>query len=290
MDLMKTILIVSSILLGIFFPYGHEYVFLIRYFLMVMLFFSFLDIKIDKQIISKIHFKILAASILISVLVFLILTPFNLVVAQAAFITAIAPTATAAPVITSLRKGKVEFVTFAFLLNNIVIALLIPFLLSFALHNQSEISSIQILLPVVITILIPLTAANLIKFIAPKIWSRLVGLKDATFYILIFNIYIASSDASHYINAELSGNISIVLLIALISACLCALYFALGWFLGGKDLALEASQSLGQKNNAFTIWIALTFTTPITVLGPVFYVFMQNIYISWLLYKTPKNL
>jgi bile acid:Na+ symporter, BASS family len=287
---MKTFLIVSAIILGIVFPYGHQYVFLIRYFLMVMLFFSFLDIKIDKTIINKIHFEILIISIVIPIIVFFVLQPLNPIIAQAAFITAIAPTATAAPVITSLKRRKVEFVTFSFLMNNIVVALLIPFMLSFVLHNQSEISLIQILLPVLITISIPLAAAYTLKMFLPKWWGCLVGLKDSAFYILLLNIYIASSDASHYISSELSGNLSIVFIIASVSAFLCLLYFTLGWFLGGKEYSVEASQSLGQKNNAFTIWIALSFTTPITVLGPVFYVFMQNIYISWQLYQHQKGL
>jgi BASS family bile acid:Na+ symporter len=286
---MKFTLIVLAIILGILFPYGHKYVFLIRYFLMVMLFFSFLEIKIDRGLISRIHFEILFTIILVSIAVFLILAPFNLIVAQAAFMTAIAPTATAAPVITSLKKGKVEFVIFSFLLNNIAIALLIPFLLSFALHNKSDISPMPILIPVVITFAIPLLAAYLIKILIPRIWNYLYGLKDATFYILVLNIYIASSDAAHYINSESSGNLFVVILIALVSACLCLFFFTVGWFLGGKNLALEASQSLGQKNNAFTIWIALSFTNPITVLGPIFYVFMQNIYISWQLYQAKKR-
>jgi len=285
---MKTALLLTAILIGIIFPYGHQYVFLIRYFLMAMLFFSFLDVKIDRNLISKIHFEILIATVLISLIVFLILSLFNSILAQAAFMTAIAPTATAAPVITSMKKGKVEFVTFSFLLNNIAIALLIPFLLSFILQNQSEISSIQILFPVIVTISVPLIAVYLLKTFLPKLRTLLAGWHEVSFYLLVLNIYVASSDASHYIQSEFFGNLSLVFLIAAVSMCLCLLFFTAGWFIGGESHALEASQSLGQKNNAFTIWIALSFTNPITVLGPVFYVFMQNIYISWQLYRVKK--
>jgi BASS family bile acid:Na+ symporter len=125
----------------------------------------------------------------------------------------------------------------------------------------------------------------LIKFTIPLVWKKLVELKDLSFYILIANVYIATSDASTYIRSNLNSKIEIIFLIAVMSAFLCVFFFVLGWFLGGKKYAHEASQSLGQKNNAFTIWLSLTYMNPISVLGPVFYVLFQNIYISWELYK-----
>ena len=282
---MKTILLLFAITLGILFPYGHEYTFLIRYFLMLMLFFSFLDVHIEKEIIRKSHFVILVTIILVSITVYFFLKPFNVVLAQTAFITAIAPTAIAAPVIISLKKKNVEYVTFSLVLNNVVIALLIPFLLPLLMNSGLGISVGKVLLPIIITLSVPFAAAQIIKYLLPGMWSALIGWKDFSFYILILNIYIATSEASHYISSELTSEIGIVFFIALTSAILCILFFSLGWFIGGKEFAAEASQSLGQKNNAFTIWVSLTFINPLAVLGPVFYVFMQNIYISWELYK-----
>lgn len=270
---------------GVFFPYGHKYTYLIRYFLMLMLFFSFLDVKINKNIVRKSHFVILGTIVSVSVVVFFLLKPFNQILAETAFVTAIAPTAIAAPVIISLKKEKVEYVTFSLLLNNVSIALLLPFLLPLLMNSGSDISVGKVLLPIIITLSIPFAAAQFIKFISPKIWNRLINWKDSSFYILVLNIYIATSEASYYIRSELTSSLEIVFLVAIVSAVLCILFFTLGWFIGGREFFSEASQSLGQKNNAFTIWISLTFINPLAVLGPVFYVFIQNIYISWELYK-----
>ena len=283
--MMKTLLLLFAIALGALFPYGHEYTFLIRYFLMLMLFFSFLDLRFDKRIVRKSHFVILGTIIFTSVIIYFILKPFNQILAETAFVTAIAPTAIAAPVIISLKKEKVEFVTFSLLLNNISIALLLPFLLPLLMNSGSAISVGNILLPVITTLLIPFVAAQLIKFISPKFWQRLINWKDSSFYILVLNIYIATSEASYYIRSGLTNSLEIIFLIAVVSISLCILFFSLGWWIGGKEYSSEASQSLGQKNNAFTIWISLTFINPIAVLGPVFYVFIQNIYISWELYQ-----
>jgi BASS family bile acid:Na+ symporter len=153
------------------------------------------------------------------------------------------------------------------------------------MNSGSDISVGNILLPVITTLLIPFVAAQLIKFISPKFWQRLINWKDSSFYILVLNIYIATSEASYYIRSGLTNSLEIIFLIAVVSISLCILFFSLGWWIGGKEYSSEASQSLGQKNNAFTIWISLTFINPIAVLGPVFYVFIQNIYISWELYQ-----
>ncbi len=55
-------------------------------------------------------------------------------------------------------------------------------------------------------------------------------------------------------------------------------------------LKQEAMQSLGQKNNSLTVWIALTFINPLTALGPVFYILYHNIIISIQLYLHGKGL
>ena len=281
---MKTFLLLVAITCGIFFPYGYDYTFLIRYFLMVLLFFSFLEVKIGKEIVTVQHFIILTIMIGISLMLYFIIKPFDPEAAQSAFIMAIGPTAIAAPVIISLKKGKVEFVTFSLLLNNIVIALLLPLLLPFILAGKTGITVMEILIPVVITLAIPLVAAQIVKSVTPKVWKWLVEWKDSAFYLLILNIYIATSDAADYISNESPEHYSTLLLIGLLAGALCVFLFSLGWIVGGKEYAAEASQSLGQKNNAFTIWIALAYMNPVAVIGPVFYVMFQNIYISWELY------
>ncbi|MEG8946665.1 hypothetical protein [Rosettibacter firmus] len=243
----------------------------------------------NKEIITRKHFVILFTTILISLLFYFVFNLFDNSLARTSFITAIAPTAIAAPVIISLRKGKVEFVFFSLLLNNVVITLLIPFLIPLLMNSNANISIGKIFTPVIITLSIPFLLAKATKILSHSIWKKLVEWKDMSYYLLIINVYIATSDATNYIRNELTGKIEIVIYIALISAALCLLFFSIGWLIGGKDFRAEASQSLGQKNNAFTIWISLTFLEPITVLGPVFYVLYQNIYISWVLYKHNKQ-
>ena len=256
---------------------------------MIMLFFSFLDISFDRSIITQIHFEILLATIIVAVIAYFLIKPFDLILAEAAFITAIGPTATGTPVVINLKKGRIEFVTFSVVLNNIVIAFILPFFIVFLLHSSADYNLVNRLLPVLETIFLPLIAAGLIKYFLPNLWKKLITWQNVSFYTLILNVYIAASEASHYIWQELNGDFKIVFPFALTSITLCVISFSLGWLLGGKEFRLEASQSLGQKNNAFITWIAITFFNPIVVLGPVIYVFAQYAYISWQLYKTKPD-
>jgi len=257
---------------------------------MVMLYFSFLDIRMEKSVIKKIHFVILLTIIFSPLLFYSVTKFFDGYLAEAVFITSFSPTAIAAPVIISLKKGKVEFVIFSLLLSNIVISLLTPFMLPLIVHTSKNISVGVVLFPVLFTISIPMVLAQATKFLLPKIWKKFIAWKDLTFYILVLNIYLAVSDATMYIRAELTSKFLIVTLIAVSSAMLCILYFYLGKIIGGNEYGAEASQSLGQKNNAFTLWISLTFIGPLAALGPIFYVLFQNIYITWQLSNHRKNL
>ena len=70
---------------------------------------------------------------------------------------------------------------------------------------------------------------------------------------------------------------------------ICILNFRLGGLLGGERFRQEASQSLGQKNNSFVIWIALTFINPLVAMGPTFYILYHNLYNSWQIYRFERQ-
>ena len=81
--------------------------------------------------------------------------------------------------------------------------------------------------------------------------------------------------------------------IAAVSALSCAGSFAIGRLLGGSEFRREASQSLGQKNTSFTIYLALAHVSPLVALGPTFYVLWHNLWNAWNLHRgageTPKR-
>jgi BASS family bile acid:Na+ symporter len=59
--------------------------------------------------------------------------------------------------------------------------------------------------------------------------------------------------------------------------------------IGGREFPREASQSLGQKNTTFTIYLALAYASPVVALGPTFYVIWHNLWNSWQLHRAPRH-
>jgi BASS family bile acid:Na+ symporter len=256
---------------------------------MVMLFFAFLEMRYNYDIIRFQHFVILAVNLVIPLIVFYIVRPINISVASTGFITAIAPTAVASTVIVSLLNGRVDFAGFSLLLTNFAIALIIPFLLPALINANGEITVGLVILPVISLFLIPISAAILIRKIIPQLGKKLLHIKTLSFYLLAVNIHLGTAKASNYLFNEFDASFNVIIMIGCVSLLLCIVNFNLGKLIGGKEFKLESGQSLGQKNNGFTIWLALTFVSPLAVIGPIFYFLFQNIYISWQLHHHSKS-
>jgi len=285
---LKTFLLLIAVALGIVFPQGQVLSFLVQYGLMLLLVFAFLDLKIDKSIIKKEHFYILAANLIIPFVFYFSLKQFDSNLALAAFITALSPTAVAAPAVIHQLKGNVGFTAFSVLLTNFTTSMLVPFFLPVVINADFNISVVSVLGPVIFVLSVPFIFVQIVKKFFKPFFIWLSSNREISYYLLVFNIYLASSKATHFIGVEYQGPKQIVYLIALLGLIICAVNFYTGKILGGKEFGQEAMQSLGQKNNVLSVWIALTFINPLTALGPVFYILYHNIFISFQLYRQSK--
>ncbi|MFT3895413.1 MAG: hypothetical protein QM730_27625 [Anaerolineales bacterium] len=122
----KGLSLLLTMLLGALVPQAHAFSFLIQDLLMVMLFFAFLDIEFKPRSFQKSVLWVLLANVLVAFLSYIALASFNNTLALAAFMTAIAPTAIAAPVIISFIQREVEYVVAAVMVTNIASAVIVP--------------------------------------------------------------------------------------------------------------------------------------------------------------------
>jgi bile acid:Na+ symporter, BASS family len=281
--------LLAAMLLGALLPGLHVFSFLIQYLLMAMLFFAFLDIQFSPATFQKSVLWILLANVLVAFLSYAALISFNHTFAMAAFITAIAPTAIAAPVIISFIRGEIEYVVTAVLVTNISSAVVVPLTLPFLLGAAVRISVWEVLEPVLIVMLLPLVLAQLACHLPVSTQGWIRKGKPYSFPVWLLNLVIISANASHFLRGETPGSTVTLLGIALISLLLCILNFGLGALLGGRRNWQEASQSLGQKNLSFVIWIALTFINPLVAMGPTFYILYHHLYNSWSIYRFEKR-
>ena len=280
--------LLAAMLLGGLLPGLHQFSFLIQYLLMAMLLFAFLDIQFKPATFQKSVLWVLIANFGLAFISYGALVSFDGTLALAAFMTAIAPTAIAAPVLISFISGEVEYVISAVLLTNVSSAVIIPLTLPFLLGTGVPISVWDVLEPVLVVMLLPLFLARLLAYLPAQTRGLIRRAKAYSFPIWLVNLLIISANASHFLRTEYSHS-GLLLTIALVSLVLCILNFGVGAILGGKRHWQEASQSLGQKNLSFVIWVAMTFVNPLVAMGPTFYILYHHLYNSWSMYRFQRR-
>jgi len=270
-------------------PQAHVLSFLIQYLLMVMLFFAFLDIELKPQGFKKSVIWVLLANVAVAFIGYTVLLQFDLMLALAAFMTAIAPTAIAAPVIIGFIEGEVEFVVASVLLTNLASALIVPLVLPSLLGKGVQISVWEVLQPVLVVMFVPLLLAQLVSRLPENAQHIIRKGKVTSFSVWLVNLFIISAKASDFLRIDNTNSISTLGIIALVSLVICIVNFGVGALLGGRSHWQEASQALGQKNLSFVVWIALTFINPLVAMGPTFYILYHHLYNSWLIYQFEKG-
>ena len=263
---------------GYLVPQAAAFTFLIRYFLMIMLFLIFMQVKVQGLRPRKTHWSILAANIAVGIAAWLLASlTGSRDLAHAAFFTGITPTASAAPVIMRFLGGDVEFVVTSFLTTNIGVSLSLTGLIPLVTGNFTLKFLLNVAWNLFFLIGIPMTAAFIVRKVYPKAKEFVPKLANFSFMLWIAMLFLTASSASEYIRSS-SVSPLILLEIAGLSALICTVNFTLGYFLAGKSFGHESSQSLGQKNTMFTLSLAMTFSGPLAALGPTFYVLWHNLW------------
>jgi BASS family bile acid:Na+ symporter len=285
----KGVSLLLTMLVGALFPQAHLLSSLIQYLLMVMLFFAFLDIEFKPQTFQKSVLWVLLANVTSAFISYAVLARFNLMLALAAFMTAVAPTAIAAPVIISFIEREVEYVVTSVVLTNIASAIIVPIALPSLLGAEIHISVLEVLQPVLIVMFVPVILSRLVSRLPVGTQDFIRKGKVSSFPIWLVNLFIISANASDFLRNGNTDSISTLAIIALVSLLICIVNFSVGALLGGRSHWQEASQSLGQKNLSFVIWIALTFINPLVAMGPVFYILYHHLYNSWSIYQFERK-
>ena len=105
--------------------------------------------------------------------------------------------------------------------------------------------------------------------------------------ILVYPQEVTGTTVKHICHAQTS--VWFLLMIALLSLLFCIVLFVVGRLIGRHyGCTVDAGQASGQKNTAFAIWIAYTYLSPLSSVGPGCYILWQNIVNSLELWKQRK--
>ncbi len=278
----------------LFHPWLEAVAWVVPYLIFTMLTITFCRVRPRQFELSTMLWIMLAIQLAGSAVVFLVLRPFSLDVAQAIFICVLCPTATAAPVVTGMLGGSVPRVAAYSVLCNLAVALLAPLLFVWvgegaaAMSFADEFKSVA--LQVAPLIVLPLALAFGLYFFAPKVHSAIGSVQGVSFYLWAVSLVVVVGRAVAFILAEPAAAIPEMIVIALGAGVVCVLQFAAGRRIGrryGDDVS--GAQGLGQKNTVLAIWMALTYLNPIASIGPAAYIVWQNSINSAQLYFKMKH-
>jgi len=286
-SLLRTVKLLGAMILGLAFPAAHVFQFLVPYAIMAMLWIAFLDIRPIG--FRREHLLVLALNWGVGIAAWSVLMPFDRQLAFAALLIGLTPTATAAPVVTGMLGGRVDFVAGSVLVTNVTAGLLFPVVLPWLLGSDLTIQTAPFLKQTVCIILGPLVVAQALRAAAPVWTQAILRFRHVSFYLWLAVLFLVSANASEFLRNQWQHGMHLgqVGQIALVAVILCAINFWVGLKAGGKGIPREVSQSLGQKNTLLTIWIAMTYVNPMVALGPTFYILCHNSYNAWQLARHP---
>ncbi|MBV6654572.1 MAG: hypothetical protein KI786_12480 [Mameliella sp.] len=288
----RSIAILVAIVIGLCVPAAEQFTFIIRYNLMVMLFFAFLGVQLSVKLLRKLHLYIAGLNLVLPLVAFYAIYPWQPATAEAVFAIASAPTAAAGPVMASFLGAEVGFVTTSVLITSPIIALILPITASVILGGDggAAFSFQEIAVPIASLIFIPLSLSLLIRKINSNWAAKLRRYQFLSFRLFLINVFVAAAAASDYFMQQPSEQVYAIVGIGFAICFLCLLQFKIGEWLGRpQGLLIEAGLSLGRKNTMFSLWLALTYFSPAAALGPIFYILAQNLYNSWQIYHYRRS-
>ena len=260
----------------------------------LMLFISYCRVGISDIRLTKFHYILLAIQYMGSALIYLLLRPFNEILAQAAMICVLTSTATSAPVVAGLLGGSISVTAAYSIISNLSIALIGPVFISFIVQTESNISLISsfwyIFISVIPILILPFIIALTVQKVAPVVHKKIQSAQIISFYIWAAALTIVIGNITQYIKLQNDGNYTLEVIIASTSLLICLLQFYFGRKIGTRyGRTVAGGQGLGQKNTVLAIWLTQTYLNPLATLGPGAYVLWQNLVNSWQIWKHMKT-
>lgn len=257
-----------------------------------MLLFTFTKVHPKDLWPRRAHLWLILIQVLGSVGIYLLLHPFNEVVAQSAMVCIICPTATAAAIITEKLGGKVDALITYVIEINLVVSVFVPAVFPLIEPHEGLTffqAFLTILKRVVPLLVFPLVTAWFLRFCIPAVHKWLYDNRGAAFYLWALSLVLVMAQTTKSL-VESEYSLGVELSIALVGLVTCVLQFVIGKKIGSRyGDRISAGQGLGQKNTVLAIWMAYTYLNPVTAVAPGCYVVWQNIINSWQLYRKRKR-
>lgn len=289
----KTWMLPLAMLSGAFFyEFFQQLAFLTPYLIFSMLFITYCKLSFRDLKFSGLHLWLLAVQVVGCLVVYGGLVWFDPVVAQGGLICVLAPTATAAAVITGMLGGSVACLAAHTLMSSLVVAVVSPLIFTL-LGEHSDMtfwnSVLFICRQVMPVLILPFALALFLEKALPSLHRQLKKLQILSFYLWALGLTIVTGKTVYFIVYQENADITEEWWMAALALVICVLQFILGRRIGRRyGDPVSGGQGLGQKNTILAIWMAQVYLNPLSSIAPASYVLWQNMINSWQLWKKGK--
>lgn len=254
----------------------------------LMLFFTFCRVRPSQMRLSMLHLWMLLFQIVVSGAVYLLLRPFDAVVAQGAMICVLAPIAMAAVVIGGMLGADVATMATYSLLCNMAIAVVAPVVLTLTGNGLCTFS--EILARIAPLLIMPFAGAQACRFLAPKAARWIAEHSQISFYMWLVSLTVVIARTTAFILDLHDVSLATEIWLAVAALVICLVQFKTGRMLGRRyGDATAGGQSLGQKNTVLAVWMAQSFLDPISSIAPTAYIVWQNFVNSYQIYRKDRE-
>ncbi len=231
------------------------------------------------------HVGVLAAQILLVAanlgIIFLVGDdPDQKLIWEAVLTCTIAPSASAAPVVTGKLGGNISTMTTFTVISALASALMIPLVfppLTDIVHLSFFETFLVILEKVSMVLLLPLVLGWFMQHYVKGACRRIAAIPNLSFYLWGVSLTIvAGITVKNIVHSHVAG--WLLLAIAALSLVVCFVQFGIGRSIGrhlGEEIC--SGQALFQKNTSMAIWVAYLYLHPVASVGAGCYVLWQNI-------------
>ena len=279
--MVKSLLILGALGVGLLLPGLAEYTFTLRPFLMTLLFFSFLNVRIDASIFAWQQLAVGLLLPLIGLSVYVLGTGYHDDLGLTLLLMGLAPTAVITPVLAALMDRDAGYMVGAILVTHLVFAVVVPFVLPVVLGVELSLAELgRLIYTIASTVAGPLVLGQLVRWMGGRPLRTLQRVGPYAFVLFLSNIAVASGSLSYYLRYGSATPLAFLVVTGVCITLLVGCNFWAGGRIAPAGYGIEGSLTLGRKNTMLSIWIALEYLSPLIVLGPMLYILVQNIVVA----------
>ncbi|MBO7291620.1 MAG: transporter, partial [Bacteroidaceae bacterium] len=242
---------------------------------------SYCKLDIRSLRVTPMYLWMLAVQFVLAWVVYGLVSLYDPIVAQGAFICLFCPTATSAPVVAAMLGGNLSLLVGYSLLCNMLVAFTAPIFFSLiGVHTElAFFDSVMIICKQVLPLLLlPLLLAVLMQRYAPRLHNAVRNRPSISFYLWVVALFIVVGKSVGFVMMQPLSSLPQEIALALLALVCCVAQFVIGRKIGARyGDRVSGAQGLGQKNTVLAIWMALTYLHPIASIAPASYVIWQNI-------------